>query len=171
MNKKDRMRSIKLEGDVASIAEELASKRILSKTLSELLRKEYGISFEDDLLKSRMTDLERQRESINEQMSDLTNTIKRKEEKQFNLDSITKFETELNNLQSSLRSELNLVVEMNNLDLGIEEDKFEPHKLMSEISKAKGLIRIEIHNKYENRKKEITQELIRLYEKREDLRQ
>jgi len=168
MNKKDRMRSIKLEGDVASIAEELASKRILSKTLSELLRKEYGISFEDDLLKSRMNDLKRQSEEIDEQLSQLTHTINRKEAQKYNDDQILILETELNNWDIVQRKELQLVIDMSYQELGIDKNKYEPHQLMSEISKAKGLIRIEIHSKFEKRKKEILKELEMRYDEREN---
>jgi hypothetical protein len=168
MNKKDRMRSIKLEGDVASIAEELASKRILSKTLSELLRKEYGISFEDDLLKSRMNDLKRQSEQIEEQLSELTHTMNRKESQKFNDQQIANLETELNNFDILQRKELQMVIDMTYLELGIDKTKYEPHQLMSEISKAKGLIRIEIHSKFAKRKKEILKELEMRYDEREN---
>jgi len=168
MNRKDRMRSIKLEGDVASIAEELASKRILSKTLSELLRKEYGISFEDDLLKSRMNDLKRQSEQIEEQLSELTHTMNRKQAKQFNDEQIEKLETELNNFDITQRKELQLVIDMTVEDLGIDKKIHQPHELMSEISKAKGLIRIEIHNKFAQRKKDILKELEMRYDEREN---
>jgi hypothetical protein len=166
MNRKDRMRSIKLEGDVASIAEELASKRILSKTLSELLRKEFGMSFEDDLLKSRMNDLERQSQTINEQMAELSKTINIKEMKAFNDEMIINLEDELNNLISTKREEMKKVIELTIEDLGIDPYNFEPHELMSQVSKAKGAKRKEIEIFYTERNNEIIEELSRRYEDR-----
>ena len=45
---KDKTRTIALDGDVAGIAQRLASKSQLSATLSELLRREYGLTSEID---------------------------------------------------------------------------------------------------------------------------
>ena len=45
---RDRTRSISLDGDVAEIAENLASKNLLSRTLLELLRNAYGFPSEKE---------------------------------------------------------------------------------------------------------------------------
>jgi hypothetical protein len=168
MKNKDNHRTIKLDGDVSSIADELASKRQLSKVLSELLRKEYGISFEDDLLKSKLNDLKRQNEIINEQMEELNFTIQRKNEKAENDKSIESLEIELNNLGLTLKKKMNLIIEMDQNDLGIDETQFEPHELMSEISKAKGKMRLDLNNEIKERHLEIIKELEWRYDEREN---
>lgn len=168
MKNKDNHRTIKLDGDVSSIADELASKRQLSKVLSELLRKEYGISFEDDLLKSKLNDLQRQNEIINEQMEELNFTIQRKNEKAENDKSIESLEIELNNLGLTLKKKMNLIIEMDQKDLGIDETQFEPHELMSEISKAKGKMRLDLNDEIKERHLEIMKELEWRYDQREN---
>lgn len=168
MKNKDNHRTIKLDGDVSSIADELASKRQLSKVLSELLRKEYGISFEDDLLKSKLNDLKRQNEIINEQMEELNFTIQKKNEKAENDKSIESLEIELNNLGLTLKKKMNLIIEMDQNDLGIDEAQFEPHELMSEISKRKGKMRLDLNNEIKERHIEIMSELEWRYDQREN---
>lgn len=168
MKNKDNHRTIKLDGDVASIADELASKRQLSKVLSELLRKEYGISFEDDLLKSKLNDLQRQNEIINEQMEELNFTIQRKNEMEQNDKAIETLEIELNNLGLTLKQKMQLIIEMDHQELGIDETQFEPHELMSEISKEKGKMRLDLNNEIKERHLAIMEELEWRYDQREN---
>ena len=51
---RDRTRSISLDGDVSEIAENLARKNQLSRTLSELLRKAYGFPSEAEKAKASL---------------------------------------------------------------------------------------------------------------------
>lgn len=168
MKEKDNHRTIKLDLDVAPIASELASKRILSKVLSELLRKEYGISFEEDLLKSKMQDLERQSEAIKDQMNELNHTINRKKEKELNEEMISNLEYELANLSTNLKIELKSVIDLTVDELGIDQNKFKDHELMSEISKAKGRKRISITDSFKEREEKINKELLWRYVEREN---
>ena len=71
MKKESTHRTIKLDADVANIASELAKQRKLSSVLSELLRREYGITFEEDLTQSQVNELQRQREGIDKALNDL----------------------------------------------------------------------------------------------------
>ena len=69
---KDRTRTIALDGDVASIAQRLASKSQLSATLSELLRREYGLTSEIDDKKAMlaaMVEEDRQRAAQREALA------------------------------------------------------------------------------------------------------
>lgn len=168
MKEKDNHRTIKLDLDVAPIASELASKRILSKVLSELLRKEYGISFEEDLLKSKIQELERQSEAIKDQMNELNHTMNRKKEKELNEEMISNLEYEIANLSNNLKIELKSVIDLTVDELGIDQNKFKDHELMSEISKAKGRKRISITDTFKEREEQINKELLWRYVDREN---
>ena len=50
---KDSTRSIRLDGDVSEIAQKLADDKMLSHTLSKLLRQHYGLNTEIDAIKTR----------------------------------------------------------------------------------------------------------------------
>ena len=51
---KDHTRSIRLDGDVAEIAQKLADDKMLSHTLSKLLRQHYGLNTEIDAIKAQL---------------------------------------------------------------------------------------------------------------------
>ena len=51
---KDATRSIRLDGDVAEIAQKLANDKMLSHTLSKLLRQHYGLNTEIDAIKAQL---------------------------------------------------------------------------------------------------------------------
>ena len=59
---KDSTRSIRLDGDVSEIAQKLANDKMLSHTLSKLLRQHYGLNTEIDAIKTRLN------QTINERM-------------------------------------------------------------------------------------------------------
>ena len=59
---KDSTRSIRLDGDVAHIAQKLADDKMLSHTLSKLLRQHYGLNTEIDAIKTRLN------QTVNERM-------------------------------------------------------------------------------------------------------
>ena len=59
---KDLTRSIRLDGDVAHIAQKLADDKMLSHTISKLLRQHYGLHTEIDAIKTRLN------QTINERM-------------------------------------------------------------------------------------------------------
>jgi len=60
---KDRPRTIVLSGDVAEIAQRLAGKNVLSFTLSELLRKEFGVHTALEKAKADLKELIEEREA------------------------------------------------------------------------------------------------------------
>ena len=51
---KDSTRSIRLDGDVSEIAQKLADDKMLSHTLSKLLRQHYGLNSEIDSIKAQL---------------------------------------------------------------------------------------------------------------------
>lgn len=51
---KDVTRSIRLDGDVAEIAQKLAGDKMLSHTISKLLRQHYGLNSEIDSIKAQL---------------------------------------------------------------------------------------------------------------------
>lgn len=51
---KDVTRSIRLDGDVATLAQKLADDKMLSHTLSKLLRQHYGLNTEIDSIKAQL---------------------------------------------------------------------------------------------------------------------
>jgi regulator of replication initiation timing len=51
---KDSTRSIRLDGDVSEIAQKLADDKMLSHTLSKLLRQHYGLNTEIDAIKAQL---------------------------------------------------------------------------------------------------------------------
>ena len=60
---KDKTRSIALDGDVAEIAQDLANKGLLSKTISQLLREKYGYVSEIEKAEALLFSLTSQRKA------------------------------------------------------------------------------------------------------------
>ena len=59
---KDKTRTISLDGDVSEIAQRLASKSVLSHTLSALLRQEFGVATALEAAQEELQQLIRERE-------------------------------------------------------------------------------------------------------------
>lgn len=72
---KDKTRSIQLDGDVAEKAQELADDKMLSKTLSTLLRNHFGMTTEIESAKNRLNELVNQRMMIREEEAQLADWI------------------------------------------------------------------------------------------------
>jgi len=72
---KDKTRSIQLDGDVAAKAQELADDKMLSKTLSTLLRNHFGMTTEIEAAKNRLNELVNQRMMIREEEYQLAEWI------------------------------------------------------------------------------------------------
>ena len=85
---KDATRSIRLDGDVAQIAQKLADDKMLSHTLSKLLRQHYGLNTEIDSIKAQLD------RTVNERM------VLQQEEKLL-ADKIDKLEQEFMDRQST----------------------------------------------------------------------
>ena len=166
---KDNHRTIRLDLDVSVIAQALADKRQLSQVLSELLRKEYGVNFEEDQLKSKISELKRQQSEINEQMKELKHTLELKSIKENNSSIISQLENELQLLEFNKRQEFESIVQLKIEDLGIVKEGLKDHELMSEISKMKGRKRQEIQKKYSDRHNEILLELEWRYLEKENM--
>ena len=72
---KDKTRSIRLDGDVAQKAQELADDHMLSKTLSNLLRNHFGMTTEIEAAKNRLNELVNQRMTLREEETQLADWI------------------------------------------------------------------------------------------------
>ena len=72
---KDKTRSVRLDGDVAEKAQELADDGMLSKTLSTLLRNHFGMTTEIESAKNRLNELVNQRMMIREEEQQLADWI------------------------------------------------------------------------------------------------
>lgn len=72
---KDKTRSIRLDADVAELAQRLADDGKLSATISQLLRQHFAIHGEIDIMKTKLDELVNQRMSIREQEEELSNLI------------------------------------------------------------------------------------------------
>ena len=72
---RDKSRSITLTGDVAEIAQKLADEGSLSRILSNLLMKEYGLS-ESDKISQKISDLEQTKSSLDDEIDGLWEKLK-----------------------------------------------------------------------------------------------
>lgn len=72
---KDKTRSIVLDGDVADKAQQLADDKMLSSTLSMLLRNHYGLTSEIEAAETRLHELVNTRMQIREQEEQLADWI------------------------------------------------------------------------------------------------
>lgn len=72
---KDKTRSIRLDADVAELAQRLADDGKLSATISQLLRQHFAIHGEIDIMKTKLDELVNQRMSIREQEEELSELI------------------------------------------------------------------------------------------------
>jgi DNA repair exonuclease SbcCD ATPase subunit len=72
---KDKTRSIRLDADVAELAQRLADDGKLSATISQLLRQHFAIHGEIDIMKTKLDELVNQRMSIREQEEELSDLI------------------------------------------------------------------------------------------------
>lgn len=153
--KKDNHRTIKLDGDVANIAAELASQRRLSSVLSELLRREYGITFEQDLIKSQMNELQRQKEKIDKSLLDLQLIQHEKEVKQSRKNEIQELEKEYSLLKLNMDREIEEARKTPIEDFDIITEGLEAWEITKQIATKRGSLRIQITQKYESRREEI----------------
>ena len=164
MKKESTHRTIKLDADVANIAAELASKRKLSSVLSELLRREYGITFEEDLIQSQVNELNRQREGIEKALNDL-HQIQHQKEIEINKQSrIDQLEREFSLLKLNMDQEIEAIRSRPLESFNISTIGLEAWEITKHLAKQRGDMRIEITKKYDNRRKEIAGELKRLRE-------
>tara|TARA_Y100000361_G_C11155600_1_gene343870 strand:+ start:719 stop:1141 length:423 start_codon:yes stop_codon:yes gene_type:complete len=72
---KDSTRSIRLDGDVAHIAQKLADDKMLSHTLSKLLRQHYGLNTKIDAMKAELDLMVNQRMQLQESEKILADKI------------------------------------------------------------------------------------------------
>ena len=159
MKKETLHRTIKLDHDVAYIAQELANRRELSKVLSELLRKEYGIITEHDILQNQINELERRKSEVDSNLKELKKVMMEKIDKENEELRIEKLNIELANINIDMKNEMNLITNKTVDDLNIDIEYFEGSALMVEISRKKNELRKEIENKFSIRKNEIIKEL------------
>jgi vacuolar-type H+-ATPase subunit I/STV1 len=159
MIKENTHRTIKLDHDVANIAAQLAKERRLSSVLSELLRKEYGVSFEDDLIKSQINELQRQKELLDNSLNDLQNQIKDKEEKKRKTILIEELEKELSLLKLKEKQEVDLILKKPIEAYNIETGGLEDWQISSKLGEHRRFERLEIQNKYRDRENEIRDKL------------
>lgn len=166
---RDDPRCIRLDGDVSNIASTLAKERRLSSVLSDLLRREFGVSFEEDLLQSQLNEIERQREEIEERKEEIEHQLKIKKRSQFVHSRIDELESEYGLLKFKCKTEIENVGKMSVEDLEIERGDLEDHQFMVMISKARQKMREEIGERYASRDNEIQRELLDLYDERANL--
>lgn len=153
--KKGNHRTIRLDLDVENIATELSSKRKLSEVLSELLRNEFGVSFEEDLLKSKINELERQKNEIDQSLRDLNISRKIKIDQQMKTHAIENLEKEFSLIKIKMDREIEEMRKMKNDYFNIDEKGLEGHEIMLALAKAKGAARVSIQNKYAIRAEQI----------------
>lgn len=166
---KDDPRCIRLDGDVSNIASTLAKERRLSSVLSDLLRREFGVSFEEDLLQSQLNEIERQREEIEERKEEIEHQLNIKKRSQFVHSRIDELEAEYGLLKFKCKTEIENVGKIPVEDLEIERGDLEDHQFMVMISKTRQKMREEIAERYASRDKEIERELLDLYDERSNL--
>jgi len=77
---KDRPRTIVLSGDVAEIAQKLADRGDLSRTLSDLLRQQYGFGEKVDELKRQLAHYNDEKVALNRTIDELAKQIDHAEE-------------------------------------------------------------------------------------------
>ena len=164
MKKKDDHRTIRLDADVANIASELASKRKLSEVLSELLRREYGTSFEEDLIQSKMNELNRQREGIERAMNDLQEIVIEKKRKIDRQNKIKELEEEFSLLKFNMDEEIKKAREQSLDHYDIITDGLEAWEITAALAKARGEERLSITKKFNERREQIIIELAELKE-------
>ena len=164
MKKESTHRTIKLDADVANIAAELASKRKLSSVLSELLRREYGITFEEDLIQSQVNELNRQREGIEKALNDLHQIQHQKEIELNKQGRIDELEREFSLLKLNMDQEIEAIRSRPLESFNISTIGLEAWEITKQLAKQRGDMRMEITKKYDNRRKEIADELRRLRE-------
>ncbi len=150
MIEKEKHRTITLDLDVSPIASELASKRKLSSVLSELLRKEYGVNQEEDILNSQINELNRQQLQIQNDLIELKQI-------QFQKSRINKIKTEKIELEKEFQLlNLNMKQEIENALNDHESIQNEtdllPHEVMLKVAKEKRAIRLQITEKFNERK-------------------
>jgi len=78
---KDITRSIRLDEDVAEIAQRLADDKMLSHTLSKLIRQHYGLNTEIDALKAELDHVVNERMKLQENEKVLATMIDEAEER------------------------------------------------------------------------------------------
>lgn len=159
MKKESLHRTIKLDADVANIASELASKRKLSKVISELLRREYGVSFEADLIQSQINELQRQRASIDSGLDELISIQNKKQEEMMKQNLVQDLEKEFSLLKINCENEIEEMRKLTIEDFNIETNGLEDHQVMLELAKIKGSKRLEIQSRYAQRREEIITQL------------
>lgn len=166
---KDDPRCIRLDGDVSNIASTLAKERRLSSVLSDLLRKEFGVSFEEDLLESQLNEIQRQKEEIEERKEEIEHQIKLKKRSKWIHSRIEKLETEYGLLKFKCKKEIEGVAKIPIESLEVVKGDLEDHKFMVEVAKARQKMREEIAQRYAERDKAISNELLDLYDERSNL--
>ena len=100
---KDVTRSIRLDGDVADIAQKLANDKMLSHTISKLLRQHYGLNTEIDSIKAQLDRTVNERMLLQEEEKLLANKIDELE-----IEFITRQSNELPMLREKLDKLLKL---------------------------------------------------------------
>lgn len=156
---KDNHRTIKLDGDVANIASELAKQRRLSSVLSELLRREYGITFEEDLIQSQVNELQRQKEGIDKALNDLQAIQEEKMMKLHRSNEIERLEKEFSLLKLRMDNEIEEARKQTLDHYNISTDGLEDWEITGLLAKTRGDERMKITERYNNRKKEILDRL------------
>lgn len=159
MKKEGTHRTIKLDADVANIASELAQKRKLSSVLSELLRREYGITFEEDLIQSQVNELQRQREGIEKALNDLQQIQEEKLSKVKRENEIENLEKEFSLLKLRMEDEIEQARKQTLDHYNISTDGLEDWEITGLLAKTRGEERMKITQKYNNRKKDILDRL------------
>ncbi len=159
MRKEATHRTIKLDSDVANIASELAKQRKLSSVLSELLRREYGITFEEDLIQSQVNELQRQREGIEKALNDLQQIQDEKLIKLKRSNEIENLEKEFSLLKLRMEDEIEEARKQTLDHYNISTDGLEDWEITGLLAKTRGQERMKITQKYNNRKQEILDRL------------
>ena len=159
MKKESTHRTIKLDADVANIASELAKQRKLSSVLSELLRREYGITFEEDLIQSQVNELQRQREGIDKALNDLQQIQQEKINKLKKSNEIESLEKEFSLLKLRMESEIEEARKQSLDHYNISTDGLEDWEITGLLAKTRGEERMKITEKFNNRKREILDRL------------
>lgn len=159
MTEKDNHRTIRLDGDVKNIASELASRRELSKVLSELLRKEYGMTFEEDLMNTKINELNRQKQEIEENLSALEKVQQEKADRKQKRLRIEELEKQFSLLNLNMKNEIDELSGLTLEDFNIPTEGFEDHQIMASLSRMKTEGRQKIIEKFQRRSDEIQFEL------------
>ena len=147
MKKESTHRTIKLDAEVANIASELAKQRKLSSVLSELLRREYGITFEEDLIQSQVNELQRQREGIDKALNDLQQIQQEKINKLKKSNEIESLEKEFSLLKLRMESEIEEARKQSLDHYNISTDGLEDWEITGLLAKTRGEERMKITEK------------------------